>query len=103
MEYNVGNAFNKNTGKFTCPHDGIYSFYATAHVGNSRAYGDFFIYVNGRSKVLHYSSEYDNISPHGVFKLKKGDTVHMRMKGLFYSGHSQCARTYFEGHLIDLL
>merc|ERR1719270_1667598 len=34
IEYNIGSAFNASNGKFTCPHDGIYSFYA-----NSPVYG----------------------------------------------------------------
>ena len=102
MEYNIGNAFNRNTGKFTCSHDGIYSFYATAHVGG-RGSGDIQIYVNGSSKVLHYSEGTDNRSPYCVLKLKKGDTVHISMHGKFYRANSECTRTYFQGHLIDLL
>ena len=102
MEYHIGNAFNQNTGIFSCPHDGIYSFYATAYL-SSKGGGDISIYVNESKKVQHYSNEYDNTSPHGVFKLKKGDTVHIGMSGKFFYASSNCERTYFQGHLIDLL
>ena len=80
MEYNIGNAFDENTGTFTCQHDGIYSFYATSPVYDNQ-YAKIYIYINGSNKVYHFinvaSSRYDHSSPHGVFKLKKGDTVHM--------------------------
>ena len=105
MEYNIGNAFDENTGKFTCPHDGIYSFYATSPVYNSDAH--IYIYVNGSNKVYHFinvaSSRYDHSSPHGVFKLNKGDSVHINMSGAFSRAGSECDRTYFQGHLVDLL
>ena len=105
IEYNIGNAFDESTGKFTCPHDGIYSFYATSPVYNNDAH--IYIYVNGSSKVYHYiyepSSNYAHSSPHGVFKLKKGDSVHINMSGAFSRAGSECDRTYFQGHLIDLL
>ena len=48
-------------------------------------------------------SSFDQSSPNGVFKLRKGDTVNIKMDGCFYYANSQCYRTYFQGHLIDLL
>ena len=72
---------------------------------------DFSIYLNGNPKVFYHhrnqgsSIEYNNISPQGVLKLSKGDTVHIYMSGKFFyaSDKSYCERTYFQGHLIDLL
>ena len=70
--------------------------------------GNIYMYVNGSSKVEHQyydkgGSVYDHGSPNGVFKLKQGDTVHIYMSGAFYFPSSQCKKTYFQGHLIDLL
>ena len=109
MEYNIGSAFDASNGKFTCPYDGLYSFYATSPIQGERN-GSIVIYVNGSQKVFHYNrnhgaEQYDfkHNSPQGVFKLTKGDTVHIRMYGYFYRASSYCDRTYFQGHLIDLL
>ena len=109
VEYNIGSAFNASNGKFTCPYDGIYSFYATSPIQGERD-GWISIYVNGSEKVRHYNRNYGtgsvdfkHASPQGVFKLTKGDTVHIRMYGYFYFASSECYRTYFQGHLIDLL
>jgi len=108
IEYNIGSAFNASNGKFTCPHDGIYSFYATSLI-YGQIHGDIKIYVNGSQKIYHAhnnhggSTEYNHNSPYGVLKLTKGDTVHIYMRGTFFHASSQCYRTYFQGHLIDLL
>ena len=109
IEYNIGNAFDESTGKFTCPHDGIYSFYATSAI-NGQHNGWIYIDVNGSKKVDHYlrnhgagKDEFKHVSPAGVFKLSKGDTVQIRMSGTFYYASSGCESTYFQGHLIDLL
>ena len=53
IEYNIGYAFDQSTGKFTCPHDGIYSFYATSSIMGQTS-GLIEIYVNGSSKVDHF-------------------------------------------------
>jgi len=111
IEYNIGSAYDASNGKFTCPYDGIYSFYATSSI-NGEKYGIIDIMVNQSVKSKHYlhnygkSGEYgeeNHVSPQGLFKLKKGDTVHISMSGYFYYGSSDCTRTYFQGHLIDLL
>ena len=108
IEYNIGNAFDESTGIFTCPHDGIYSFYATSPI-YGQYYGRIDIYVNGSKKVHHFlrnhgagEDEFKHVSPNGVFKLSKGDTVHIYMQGTFYRAR-YCTRTYFQGHLINLL
>ena len=109
IEYNIGSAFDASNGKFTCPYDGIYSFYATSAIYNQHD-GHIDIYVNGSLKIHHYlynhgagRYEYKHVSPQGVFKLRKGDTVHIHMHGTYYYASSEWIRTYFQGHLIDLL
>ena len=109
IDYNIGNAFDASTGIFTCPHNGLYYFYATAPTRGEH-YGNVRIYVNRSTKVHHHvsnhgvqASELNHVSPSGVFKLKKGNTVHIGMEGHFYYASSHCARTYFEGHFVDLL
>ena len=108
-EYNIGSAYDARSGIFTCPYNGIYSFYVTSpvykqHDTNIR------IYVNGSSKVYHYLHnhgggvyEFKHSSPYAVLKLSKGDIVHIYMTGLFHYANTQCTRTYFQGHLVDLL
>lgn len=129
IEYNIGSAFNASNGRFTCPHDGIYFFYATAMV-NGQNSGEIIINVNERNKAVHSVSglgytEY-NIDPWAsilgsrierlngskkggaiqlsaqiVVMLRKGDTVVTRMTGTFMWNCDE--RTYFQGHLLDLL
>ena len=109
IEYNIGNAFDESTGTFTCPHDGIYSFYATSSIYGQHD-SSMKIYVNGSERVHHFlrnhgagEQEFKHVSPNGVFKLSKGDTVHIYMGGTYYKASSECAGTYFQGHLINLL
>ena len=112
MEFNIGSAFDETSGKFTAPNDGIYSFYATSPIQQytSRINNQIYIYVNGSSKVYHLLQtsgagkyQFQHNSPSAVFKLAKGDTVHIHMSGTFYYASTTCDRTYFQGHLIDLL
>ena len=77
MDYNIGLAFDQSTGVFTCPHDGIYSFYATAPI-DGQTYSDVSIYVNGSSKILYPQSNegdsknhFNHGSPNGALELKK--------------------------------
>ena len=113
MEYNIGSAFDESTGKFTAPHDGIYSFYATAPIhqySSSQKSNYIYIYVNGSSKAYHHVTtsgagryQYQHNSPSAVLKLSKGDTVHISMSGYFSNASTYCESTYFQGHLVDLL
>ena len=66
------------------------------------------LYVNDISKIFHYptgqkGSGYKHSSPYGLFKLSKGDTVHVSMSGSFYEPTSYCTSTYFQFHLVDVL
>lgn len=107
IRYNFGDAYNASTGIFTCPYDGIYSFYASSSMLGQYE-GHIFIQVNGSIEIQHYfrnygEHEYKHISPHGEFNLKKGDSVQIGMTGVFYRAGSNCLRTYFQGHLVALL
>ena len=103
IEYNVGNAFDESKGIFTCPYDGIYYFYSTALVSHSKD-AHSYIYVNGANRADHHVNPgYAHSNPNGLLKLKKGDKVHIRMIGYFYFASSECARTYIQGYLVDLL
>ena len=107
IEYNIGGAFNAANGQFTCPHDGIYSFHVTSPTYHKHS-GNIEIYVNGSQKIRHLNANSDADEFHqnnvqGNFKLNQGDTVHIYMHGYFNYAGSQDYRTYFQGHLIDLL
>ena len=70
--------------------------------------GHISIQVNGSTKIQHYfrnngDREYKHISPSALFKLKKDDSVQVAMTGTFYKAASICSRTYFHGHLVNLL
>jgi len=40
IEYNIGSAYDASNGKFTCPYDGIYSFYATSPINGQNTGGN---------------------------------------------------------------
>ena len=109
VDYNIGSAFNASTGTFTCPYDGVYSFYATSGIFGQHD-GSINININGKQKVHiylrnhgGYKYEYKQISPNAIFKLEKGDTVQLQMWGYFHHASTHWYRTYFQGYLIDLL
>lgn len=110
-EFNIGSAYDESTGVFTCPYDGIYSFYANGSLrGGNTAYAVVSIYLNGSEKIRafvrndddgKYSSQ--NSSPNGLFRLKKGDRVQIGMEGNLNEASGQYKKTYFHGHLVYLL
>ena len=70
--------------------------------------GSISIQINRSTKVQNYfrnngDREYKHISPNAEFKLKRGDSVQVAMTGTFYKAGSLCSRTYFHGHLVELL
>ena len=93
---------------FTCPYDGIYSFYANAAV-RGKTHGNVSIYFNGSEKIRAFARNdngdmyFMNNSPNGLFKLTKGDTVHIHMSGTFVKADIEYKRTFFQGHLVYLL
>jgi len=116
IEYNIGSAYDASNGKFTCPYDGIYSFYVTSPqiCADGHFWGEMYISVNGVFKMGHINRNnnrrsgisgrlYEVGQVYGVVKLSKGDTVQILMEGTFYYAPVRCHETYFQGHLIDLL
>ena len=77
IEYNIGNAYDSSSGKFTSPFDGIYFFNVLANkYGAKHAY--IYISVNGSNKIITYTSDeksHDFVSYSGQLKLNKGDSV----------------------------
>merc|ERR1712113_890602 len=104
IEYNIGNAYNYKTGKFTAPIAGIYLFNSMAQShGSSAAHIDF--YVNGSYKTYSYREkhgEWDTVMLTSHFKLAKGDTVWVRFHGTFWDP-PEVEITYFEGNLLHQL
>ena len=108
-EYNIGSAFDERTGVFTCPYDGIYSFYASAALRGQHS-GAVSIYFNSSEKIRAFIRNdndgvmnFKNSSPNGLLKLKKGDTVQIGMEGTLFKASTEYNRTFFQGHLVYLL
>nr|XP_022300323.1 collagen alpha-2(VIII) chain-like [Crassostrea virginica] len=81
---NEGNGYDPNTGKFTAPVDGVYSFAWTYHTNRgSNAYlGG---YVDGKLTayvgIKHQSSQWENTSRNLVIKMKKGSQFWIQIFG----------------------
>ncbi|XP_061178469.1 heavy metal-binding protein HIP-like [Saccostrea echinata] len=82
---NSGSAYNSNTGKFTAPQDGIYSFTWTILTDPGKIFVTFIVlndtsnvvgynYVNGRNGSQTYSTG----SVTTIIKMKKNDKVWIR-------------------------
>ncbi|XP_062589287.1 heavy metal-binding protein HIP-like [Saccostrea cucullata] len=85
---NSGNAYNANTGKFTAPEDGLYSFmwtnvtkggkqFHTEIVLNGKRLG--YNHVNGESGSSHMASGTSS----AVIKMKRKDEVWIRTHGTY--------------------
>ena len=100
-QYNIGNGFNTNDGKFKAPVDGIYSFYTQAHSYGNK-YAQILFMVNGSQQSYakrHEDGDTDFVTLSSQFKLNKGDTVWVYFNGWFYNPTYE-RNTFFEGHLI---
>ena len=99
---NVGNAFSHETGIFTCPQSGSYSFSFSAEIDGS---SDIHVYMtrNGHNEVLidnHGNVTYTNLSYVWSLKLQRGDKIQMKV----YSGDKLYVgserHVHFSGHLV---
>ena len=103
-EYNIGNGYNINDGKFTAPIDGIYFFNFQAQAADSYMTYIYF-YVNGSDKSTGHKyapGDKNIVTLSSQFKLNKGDTVWVRLFGQ-YTNPTYSKSFFFEGHLIRKL
>lgn len=104
VDLNIGNGYNKNTGKFTAPSDGLYLFHVSTGVyDGSRVAVE--LVLNGVIKDIGFPDSYDisvrsQVSTVTPLSLKKGDIVCVRM-GNVNRGHyiesNSIIRTSFSG------
>ncbi|XP_053385726.1 uncharacterized protein LOC123538063 [Mercenaria mercenaria] len=81
VHYNKGGGYNSSTGKFTCPHAGVYNFAATitkdsTSVDSLRCY----LYLNVQVKVAAFESSHNkdesySVTMSGTFHLNINDNV----------------------------
>ena len=100
--YNLGNAFNGNTGKFTAPVDGVYSFNLQTRSRGSNS-AELQLRRNDNDlKAISYREENggsDTLTLSSQIYLNKGDTVCIWMLG-YFDAINAFNIAYFEGHLI---
>lgn len=97
---NEGNGYNPNTGKFTAPMDGVYSFSWTYHT-KSGSTNYLFGFVNGKLRAMSgtVATSWQNTSGHLVAKLKKGDQFWVE-NSLFTASLIYYRYTYVSGYKI---
>ena len=107
---NVGNCFDSDTGAFTCPVDGVYSFSAdvmTSATGGT-SYHTWKFTVNGTAKgSLHHSTSdsgdsYRNTSGSIILSLSANDVVRVNTQQSppYGNGTSGTGWSSFSGYLV---
>ena len=123
--FNIGDAYDNQTGEFKCPVDGLYSFYTqvphdfTSRLpkeqgGDSLAGGEIILKVNDEYKISWDHDAYAGVNGgpgylsfhhvNGLLQLKKNDIVSIQLQGQFsYGSNFLTLNVFFQGHLIHPL
>ena len=107
--FNVGNHYSTSTGKFTCPINGVYVFYANILSGTNQASNDLSLYLNNtdtddrlvRSRVDNggNSNAYATANIHFVGSFSANDEVFLQVdSGEFFGTDRTWAQ--FGGYLL---
>jgi len=100
---NIGNAYDKGTGYFTCPEDGVYSFsWAFLTIAGKRFHTELVVdgtiityaYLEGSGSKVNLGS-----SNSAVVKLKSGNKVWLRAHGT-HGHHAEQPWSSFSGFKI---
>ena len=85
---NVGNAYNPQTGEFTCPKAGVYVFTWSMLSDSDNRYCNAFIYRNGVKSLMAYAHEansyHEAASNIEIFHLDQGDRVWIQTQTCHY-------------------